>query len=67
MTFQQSPLLSVSGDLEPILQNICDLVFFNELVREVDNGSAFHDLLNQNIEDSCNWVSTSYKSMYIHV
>ena len=59
MALHQSPIVNISGDLEPILQNICDLVFLWELVTEVDNGSALHELLSQNVQESCNWVSMS--------
>lgn len=53
----QPPIVSVTGELEPVLKNVCDLVFFRELMADVDNGSALHDLLDQNIQESCNWVS----------
>jgi len=59
LALHQSPIVNISGDLEPILQNICDLVFLWDLVTEVDNGSALHELLSQNVQESCDWVSMS--------
>ena len=59
-------LVNVSGDLKPILEKVCDLLAVYELVATVDSGSDLHALLGQNIEDSCNWVSSHRKYIHVH-
>ena len=53
----QPSLVSVSGTLQTILESVCDLVTVYELVAKVDDNSDLTALLDQNIQDSCSWVS----------
>ena len=53
----REPLINVSQDLGSILNGICSLLEIQELVAQVQNGSDLHAILEQNILDSCQWVS----------
>ena len=68
MADAQLPLVNISGplDLQPILDSLCELVTVYGLVSDVENGSDFHALLGQNIEDSCNWVSSPDLARLLH-
>ena len=63
---EHSTLLNVSSKLQAFFDNICELVTIYELVSKVNYTNVLlieHNinittLLAQNIQDSCNWVST---------
>ena len=63
---EHSTLLNVSSNLQAILDSICELVTVYELMSKVnytnenliDNNMDITSLLAQNIQDSCNWVSS---------
>lgn len=64
VAMQQLPLVSVSRDLETILQSICDMLLFSEIVEMVDNSSDYYTLFQLNTQESCNWVSILH--VYMH-
>lgn len=48
---------STDQGLESLIDAVCKLVSFHELVSSTDGGSTLHAVLSANVEDSCNWVS----------
>lgn len=48
---------STDQGLESLIDAVCKLVSFHELVSSTDSGSTLHAVLSANVEDSCNWVS----------
>lgn len=67
------PLVSINassenGNLHTLMEGVCELVTFYELVSRTNNGSLLHTLLTANIKDSCQWVSHNFLSRkYIDV
>ena len=58
----QPPLVSVlsdseNQDIQNVLDGVCELVSFFELVSEAESGSTLHELLAAIVKDSCQWVS----------
>ena len=43
-------------DLDTIMDAVCKVVSYYELVSSVDSGSDLHAILTANVEDSCNLV-----------
>ena len=43
--------------LHSVIEGVCRLVSFYELVSKTESGSDLHTLLAANVEDSCHWVS----------
>lgn len=43
--------------LHSLIDGVCKLVSFYELVSRAQSGSHLHILLTANMEDSCRWVS----------
>ena len=55
----QQPLLTAGDDLKAILKGVCELMSVQRLATKVHNGSDLQSILEQNIVDSCHWVSGS--------
>ena len=51
---------SVDQKLDSLMDAVCKLVSFYELVASTSSGSRLHAVLTANVEDSCNWVSSYY-------
>ena len=53
------PFLSVGEDLKNILNGVCELMAVQAVTAKVHNGSDLQSVLEQNIIDSCHWVSSA--------
>ena len=51
------PLLTAGEDLTAILKGVCDLMAVQDMSSKVNNGSDLQSILEQNLIDSCHWVS----------
>lgn len=56
----EEPLLNVTGDLSTILYRMCQLMEIQAIATKVDNGSDLNAVLEQNVLDTCQWVSAYY-------
>lgn len=52
------PLITAGDGPQGILKGVCELMAVQELTRKVYNESDLHAVLEQNILDSCHWVSS---------
>ena len=60
------PLLSASEELKTILDGVCELMAVQTVASKVGNGTDLQSILEQNIIDSCHWVSNIAKSLQVY-
>ena len=66
----QPPLVNIlseseNQDIQNVLDGVCELVSFFELVSEAESGSTLHAILTAIVKDSCQWVSPFNQYMHI--
>ena len=51
------PLLTAGDELKTIMKGVCELMSVQRVASKVHNGTDLESILEQNIIDSCHWVS----------
>ena len=51
------PLLTAGEEMKTILKGVCELMSVQRVASKVHNGTDLQSILQQNIIDSCHWVS----------